>query len=156
MAEISMPRLFPRHNPSQHAPYGLRVWGLIALVSCVFWGMQVWQWSGPMTSPAPVVVSRPVVSQVAPALWAPLLLTGASAPNPNSTVSQWKLLGVVSGQGGTGLAMLVSPSGDELMARNGDTVAPGLVLLQVHADRVLLGADEQSATQLSMPAPPQQ
>lgn len=152
-----MPTLALRRPNSSRPRYGASALGMVLVLSMMYWVMQIWQWSAPLTTPAPVVLNNPTAAQEAREQWAQLFEPGTLLTNSNNTTnsaSQWKLLGIVSAHSGKGIAMLSSPSGEELLARSGENLAPGLVLQQVHDDHVLLGADAQSTHKLSIAATP--
>jgi len=104
--------------------------GLVA-ISLAYWAMQVWQWSAPLQPLQPVVVQQQ--ASAVQSQWASLLQPASpgSKPPVASTLSQWQVLGIVSTQAEQGIAMMRSPSGEELLVRTGEALAPGLVLQQV-------------------------
>jgi hypothetical protein len=124
---------------------------LAASVSVLFWWMQVWQWSGTLTQPVEVTLFH-TAAQTTEGNWA-RLFTGALTTQglASASVPQWtgwQLLGVVSSHSGAGIAMLVSPAGEELMVRTSEALLPGVYLLEVHDQHVLIGASLQDAVTL--------
>jgi hypothetical protein len=108
------------------------LFGGLLVVAVVYWGMQVWQWAAPLQQPQAVVL--PTAPVAASAQWATLLAPSQHTQNftASQQLSQWQLLGIVSTQAEQGLAMFRSPSGEELLVRTGQELAPGLVLQQVN------------------------
>jgi hypothetical protein len=124
------------------------VFGGLALVSVVYWGMQVWQWSAPLQPLQPVAVQQAAGVQ---SQWAGLLVASQGiAGSVSEPLSQWQLLGVVSTQAEQGIAMLRSPSGEELLVRTGQQLAPGLVLKLVADDFVQVAMPSGQVGQLKV------
>lgn len=125
--------------------------GLVA-ISLAYWAMQAWQWSAPLQPPQPVVVQQ--MAAVAQPQWASVLQPAASGSTPSaaSTLSQWQVLGIVSTQAEQGIAMMRSPSGEELLVRTGQALAPGLVLQHVSDTAVHISLPSGQVQQIQVPA----
>jgi len=125
---------------------------LAAIVSVLFWWTQVWQWSGALTQPVAVTLTN-VTAQTTVVNWERLLTSTtqgpASAGEPQW--SGWKLLGVVSSDSGAGIAMLANPTGEELLVRTSEALLPGVFLLEVHDQHVLVGPSLQDSVTLKRP-----
>jgi hypothetical protein len=113
--------------------------------------MQVWQWSAPLQPLQPVVVQQQ--ASAVQSQWASLLQPGStgSTSSAASTLSQWQVLGIVSTQAEQGIAMMRSPSGEELLVRTGQALAPGLVLQHVSAAAVHVAMPSGQVQQIQAP-----
>jgi hypothetical protein len=125
---------------------------LFVLVCMLFWLMQVLQWSSPLTKPV-AVTQHKIPNQSQGVSWQRLLTdavppTRGSADTTRQQWAQWQLLGLVSSQSGSGFAMLVNPMGEELLVRTSDALLPGVYLLEVHDQYVMVGASLQDAVTL--------
>jgi hypothetical protein len=129
--------------------------GLFVLIGMVFWYMQALQWSSPLTKPVAVTpLNTPSAAQMGQ--WQQLLM-GVAAPAThnlegatNTQWAQWQLLGVVSSEAGFGIAMLANPAGEELLVRTLEALLPGIFLLEVHDQHVLVGPSLQDSVTLKL------
>ena len=150
---MSQPLRHPRARPG--APQSLIVWiasvGAMGLLGAVlaYWSVTFW---------APEPVTRSPAPDAAAGTAAARRLFGDAAERgaPAGSTAQIRLVGVVAASARKpGYAVIELESGQNVTLRTGEALAPGVVLVEVHANHVVLernGARE-SVTWPNAPRP---